>query len=379
MTKKIISERMKDFDSSAIRAALSTTENTKDLIDLSIGFPEDNTPESVKFEAIRAIENNHTRYTTSNGMKELRTAISVKLRGQNGLSHARDEVSVVPGLTTGILLVYLAILDSDDEIIIPDPFFPPYKELATMLGAKPRLVDTAPNFQLKASLIEKKISPKTKIIVINSPNNPTGAIYEENELKKIAKLAKKHGIIVISDEIYEHFTYKKQHFSIGSVYKNTLTLNGFSKAYGMTGWRLGYIAGPAEIIEAINELQQYIVFSSNSISQVAGMAALKCNPKSIIEKYKRKREYLIKELSPFFDMKGGDGAFYFFLEVPAGYKHDMEFVNKAAKKGLIILPGQTFSKHKSYFRVSFGGTMEDIKRGTEILKSLVPVKVKAGK
>lgn len=370
MPKKIISDRMKDFDSSAIRYAFTLASKTVDPIDLSVGFPEDDTPSLIKREAIKAINNNHTRYTASNGTKELREALSKKLKQQNKLSIPPEQISVVPGVTTGILLTYLAILDPGDEIIIPDPFFPPYRDIAVMLGAKPVYVDTAPTFRLTAAQVEKHITEKTKAILINSPNNPTGAIYEEMELRKIAKLAEKNNIVILSDEIYEHFTYTDKHFSIGTVYENTLTLNGFSKAYAMTGWRLGYIAGPTEIIGAINELLQYIVFSTSSISQMAGLAALKYDPKEMIKKYKKKRDYIAEELSSYFELEGAHGAFYFFLKVPSKYKDDMDFVNKAAERSLIILPGRAFSQGNSYFRVAFGAPMSDVIKGIQILKEL---------
>jgi aspartate aminotransferase/aminotransferase len=362
---------MDKIDSSAIRQAFSLAHKIKDPIDLSVGFPEDNTPDNIKEEAIKAIRSNLTRYTPSNGIKDLREALANKFIKQNNLVTSADQISILPGATTGILMIFLALLDPGDEIIIPDPFFPPYRDIALMLGAKPVFIDTAPSFKLTAEQVKRKITKKTKIIFINTPNNPTGAVYETGELKNIAKLAEEHGIIILSDEIYEHFSYESEHFSIGSIYKNTLTLNGFSKAYAMTGWRIGYVTGPKEIINAINELLQYTVFSTNSISQIASLAALNCNPKEMTTRYKQKKDFIIKELSPFFEIHGAQGAFYLFLKVPAQYKDDIEFINEAITHGLIILPGRAFSQHNSYFRIAFGGPMEDIKKGINIIKEMV--------
>jgi aspartate/methionine/tyrosine aminotransferase len=283
--RSYLAKRLQNFDSSKIRAAFEFAEDIPNLIDLSIGFPEDDTPDYVKLAAAEAIKNNHTRYTAANGLAALRQAIARKLEKENQISATPDSITITPGVTTGILLSYLAILDPGDEILLPDPFFPPYHDLAVMLGAKAVLVDTAPTFQLTAALIEPLITAKTKALVVNSPNNPSGAVYPKEELVKIAALAKKHGLLIISDEIYEHFTYDAEHFSIGSIYRETLTLNGFSKGYAMTGWRIGYIAGPQMIIDAINELQQYTVFSSSSISQHAALAALRQRPRDIAVNY----------------------------------------------------------------------------------------------
>lgn len=369
MSKEIISKRMKYFDSSAIKTALSLS-SSHDLIDLSIGFPEDDTPDEIKKQAIEAINQNITRYTAANGIKELRNAVSDKLREQNNIHAHPDQISILPGVTTGIMLVYLAILDKDDEIIIPDPYFPPYKDLAIMLGAKPVFIETAPTFQLTAEMVENSITPKTKAILINSPNNPSGAVYPEGELRKIAEVANAHNIIIISDEIYEHFSYTENHFSIGSVYPNTITMNGFSKAYAMTGWRLGYMAGPEEIIDTINSLIQYIVFSSHSVSQMAALKALELDPQKMIKKYEEKRKYIIDELSGYYKIHGAQGAYYFFPQVPKQYKDDNDFCQKAAEQKLMILPGSVFSQHHNHFRISYGAPMEEIKKGVAILKKL---------
>jgi aspartate aminotransferase/aminotransferase len=219
-------------------------------------------------------------------------------------------------------------------------------------------------------MVKNKITPNTKALLINNPNNPSGAVYSENELKKIAEIADNHNIIIISDEIYEHFTYAENHFSIGSIYPNTITMNGFSKAYAMTGWRLGYMTGPEKIIETINNLIQYIVFSSNSISQVAALKALELDPSEMIKKYAEKRRYIIDELSDHYEINGAQGAYYFFLKVPPKYKDAYEFCQEASKNKLMILPGSAFSQNNSYFRISYGAPMKDVKRGVEILKKL---------
>lgn len=370
MNKDLIAKRLEKFDSSAIRYAFTLAEEIKNPIDLSIGFPEDPTPKSIKNAAIAAIESDFTRYTSSNGTLELRQAIAKKLFTENNLPVTADTVSVVPGLTTGILICYLALLDAGDEVLLPDPYFPPYKELAEMLGAKAVLVDTLPDFQLTAEKLEKHITPKSKVLIINSPNNPSGAVYPKSELIKIAKLAKKHNLVILSDEIYENFCYNSKHFSIGSVYDDTITLNGFSKAYAMTGWRIGYLAGPRELIGAINELLQYTVFSTNSISQKAVIAAFRFKAKGITKKYQAKRDLVLHLYGKHFSVKGAQGAFYTFLELPKGIS-DLDFVQAAAKRGVIILPGRAFSAHTNYIRIAYCNNYRQLVKGIEIVNDLI--------
>lgn len=355
-----IASRLSNFDSSKIRAAFEFAEDIPNHIDLSIGYPEDDTPDYVKIAAVEAIKNNHTRYTSANGLLRLRAAIAKKLETENGIKTNAEQIAITPGITMGIFLAYLALLDLGDEVLLPEPFFPPYNDLAAMLGARVRLIDTVPTFQLTADKIERHINAKSKILVINSPNNPSGAVYAKSELQKIAKLAKQHNLFVISDEVYEHFTYEGEHFSIGSIYPDTLTLNGFSKSYAMTGWRVGYINGPRDVIDAINELLQYTIFSSPSISQHAALGALKRSPRALTKKYQAKRDDLKRALSVAFpDIQGAQGAFYFFVKLPAGVK-DMAFVNHLAHKGVIVLPGSAFSHYNNYVRIAYGAETKQL-------------------
>lgn len=366
-----IAHRLHDFDSGKIRLAFELAKEIPDQIDLSIGFPEEDTPDSVKQAGIRAIHLNHTRYLPTNGLLELRQSIAHKLNTENGLRVAAEDISVTPGLTTAILLCYLAIIDPGDEVILPQPLFPPYYELVRIVGGQPVPLSTFPDFRLTAEAVEAKITPRTKALVINSPNNPSGAVYDEAELRRIAAVAKKHGLIVISDEIYEYFSYDKPHFSIGSIYPDTLTLNGFSKAYAMTGWRIGYMAGPRDIIEAVNQLQQYIVFSSSSIAQYAALEAVKKPPPLITETYRQKRDLALSLLNDQFGpIQGGQGAFYLFLKLPKGVE-DVKLVNQLSHKGVIVLPGSAFSSHSDYIRVSFAGGKAKLRTGLSRLNESV--------
>lgn len=365
-----IAQRVGQFDSSDFREAVKKQASLVDPIDLSVGIPEELTPEHVKAAGIRAIEEDKTTYTPASGLAELRQALAIKLKTENNLLVTPDQITVVPGLTTGQLLVYLAVLDPGDEVIIFDPYYPPYPHLARMLGARVVLVPTLPSFQPDLPLLEASITDKTKLIVINSPNNPSGAVYPEATLHKIAAIAEKNNILLISDEVYEHFIYDGGHFSIGSIYPNTITMNGFSKGYAMTGWRLGYITGPQEIIDAINELQQYVIMSSSSIAQHAAIAALGQNPTHLAEKYRQKRDYAVSELTRLgYHVEGAEGAYYIFVKAPFNYT-DTEFAERASQHQLILVPGRAFSELHGYFRISYGADMATLGRGIEALKLL---------
>ncbi len=364
-----IAQRLDYFDSSDFRNAIHKQLLLKDPIDLSIGIPEELTAEHIKAAGIKAIQEDKTTYTPANGLPELRRVIAEKLVRDNKIQINPEMVTVVPGLTTGQLLVYLAILDPGDEIIVLDPYYPPYPHLASMVGAHVVYVSTLPTFQPDLPSIEASITNRTKAIVVNSPNNPTGAVYPETTLRKIAQIAEEHNLLVISDEIYEHFVYEDEHFSIGSIYPNTITLNGFSKEYGMTGWRVGYIAGQSDIIEAINELLQYTVMSSSSIAQHAALAALTKRPE-ILHKYREKRNLMTAKLTEFgYDVHGMQGAYYSFIKAPNDLT-DIEFVDKATEHGLIIVPGRAFSRLHGFVRLSYGADVETLKRGLEVLKKL---------
>lgn len=366
-----ISQRLSYFDSSDFRDAVRKQSELINPIDLSIGIPEELTPEHIKAAGIRAINEDKTKYTPANGLQELRQAVAAKLKDENGVHCTAESVTIVPGLTTGQLLVYLAVLDPGDEVIVFDPYYPPYPHLASMVGAEVIYVSTLPTFQPDIPSIEASITDKTKLIVVNTPNNPSGAVYTEDDLRKIAAIAEKHNILVISDEIYEHFVYDGKHFSMGSIYPNTITMNGFSKEHAMTGWRVGYIAGPQEVIDAINELQQYVVMSSSSIAQHAALEALKHKPSpELVEKYHQKRNLIVGKLEALgYPVHGAQGAFYAFIKAP----HDMtdvEFVERATEHGLVVVPGRAFSRLHGYVRLSYGADLQTIEKGLAVIEKI---------
>lgn len=364
-----ISQRLKDFDSSVFQEVFRKQQALTNPIDLSVGLPEGTTPQYIKDAGMRAINEDHTTYTPANGIVELREAIAHKLVTENKLDVTANDITIVPGLTTGLLMTYLALLNPGDEVMIMDPSYPPYRYLVPLTDATLIQVPTLHNFQLDLDAIEASLSEKTQLIVINTPNNPTGTVYPKEDLVKLAKIASKYNTLIISDEMYESFVYDGEHFSIGSIYPNTITMNGFSKAYAMTGWRLGYITGPSEVIKAINQLQQYAVFCSSSITQYAALAALS-QPTLPRDSYVQKRQLINTELRSIgYDIQGNDGAYYTFFKAPHGLK-DLDFINRAADNNLLLLPGRAFSQSENYVRLSYGGRIEDVEQGLAIIKKI---------
>jgi aspartate/methionine/tyrosine aminotransferase len=368
--QKRLSDRLEAFDSSIFRDVVHKQRSLIDPIDLSIGIPEDLTPLHIKAAGISAITNDKTEYTPANGIPELREEIRKKLHRENNIEVEINQITVVPGLTTGQLLIYMAILDPGDEIIVMDPGYPPYIQLAKALGAEVMPILTLPSFQLDIPEIEASITNKTKAIVINTPNNPTGAVYPESDLRKIAEIADRHGLYVISDEIYEHFIYEGSHFSIGSIYPDTITMHGFSKEYSMTGWRLGYITGPIDVIDAINELQQYAVMSSSSIAQHAALEAIK-SVHDVVDKYQKKRDLVVKNLEECgLKITGAQGSYFVFFQAPNDMT-DLEFAELCLRHNLIVVPGRAFSSRHGFIRLSYGAPFHVVEKGTKVITDII--------
>jgi aspartate/methionine/tyrosine aminotransferase len=364
-----IPKRLEKFDSSLFQEAFRRQQQLKDPVDLSVGLPGGPTPQYIKDAGIKAIQEDHTVYTPANGIPELRRAIAEKLAKENALVADESSVTVVPGLTAGMLITYLALLNPGEEVLVMDPCYPSYHYLVPLADGILKRIPTLHNFQLDFTAIERSITPKSRMIIVNTPNNPTGAVYPKEDLMRLAEIAKEHDLLIVSDEMYESFVYEGEHFSIGSIYPNTLTMNGFSKAYSMTGWRLGYIHGPQQLISQINSLQQYAIFSSSSIAQYAALAALS-QPTLPRDSYVQKRQLINTELRALgYDIQGNDGAYYTFFKVPHGLT-DIEFINKAADNNLLLLPGRAFSQEENYVRLSYGGRIEDVEQGLAIIKKI---------
>ena len=323
----MLAERMNTFSGSPTSALIAKVAELraegKDIISLNVGEPDFGTPDYIKCGAIKAIVDNFSKYTAGNGIIELRRLISKKLHEDNNLEYTTDEICVTVGAKQAIFNSIMALVDPGDEVLLPVPCWVSYTEMIKFAGAKPVFVDVeAETFDLDIEALEKAVTTKTKAIVICTPNNPTGAVYSEGTLRKLADLACKYDFYIITDEIYEKLIYDDaKHFSIASISKDvwnrTLTVNGFSKAYAMTGWRIGFIAGPEWIVKAVNKLQGQYTSGPCSVSQKAAEAAYTGSQEPVEEMrkaFERRRDLIVnlaKEV-PGFEVNKPEGAFYLF-------------------------------------------------------------------
>ncbi len=361
-----IADRMKQIDSSGIRKVFDLAQKMKHPVNLSIGQPDFDVPQAIKEEAISAIRNGQYRYTVTQGIPDLIAAVRKHL-AQNRKLQA-EEIMITSGVSGGLMLAIMALVNPGDEVLIPDPYFVMYKHLVNLFGGVPVTYDLYPHFRLRKQALEKKISAKTKILILNSPSNPTGAVLSPSEIELAVDFAQAHGLLILSDEIYDEFVYEGQCVSPGSLYPKTLTLNGFSKSHGMTGWRLAYAAGPAEVIAEMTKLQQFSFVCAPSFAQKAGVRALQERPEKFILQYKEKRDFITSELGKFISLQKPGGAFYVFPEAPGGQGD--AFVAKAIEKELLIIPGSVFSERATHFRLSYAASMETITKGIQILREI---------
>lgn len=361
-----LSRRVTEVRPSGVRRIFELAKKVKEPIDLSLGEPHFDIPAPLKNEGIKWIKKGFNKYTPSGGIPELREKILEYLRKKNIIC---EDVIVTPGVTGGLLLAFMVVLNPDDEVVIPDPYFVLYEYQIKLLGGKPVFFDTYPDFTIKEDSLREAISKKTRVILINSPNNPTGMVYSKQELLTVVKIAKEKGILIFSDDIYDLYVYdQKERTYLGQLYEGTLTFGGFSKSWGMTGWRVGFVAGPKEIIDHMVTLQQYVFSSVNSFAQKAALRALDYDMTKIVEEYKRKRDLIYDGLKDKYNVVKPKGAFYIFPQVPEG---DCDaFVERALKERLFVIPGSVFSKRKTHIRISFAQKDEVLLRGIEILRKL---------
>ena len=361
-----IADRMDRIDASGIRKAFALAAKLEDPINLSIGQPDYDVDEPVKAAAIRSIEEGYNSYTQTWGIEALREGCSEYYQENYGTS--LDNVMITSGVTGGLFLALLATVNAGDEVLFADPYFVMYKHLVNLLGGRSVPIDTYPAFKLTAAEIEAAITERSKILILNSPANPTGVSIDADELRAIAAVAKKHNLLVISDEIYEKLSYDAAPSTIAGQYENAIILNGFSKMAAMTGWRVGFAAGPEEIVEQMNTLQQYTFVCAPSFAQHAALVALKLDHREKVDAYRVKRDLAYALLKEKFEVVRPDGAFYIFPEAPGG---DGEaFVSKAIEHNVIIIPGNVFSERNSHIRISFAAPDETIQKGIEILNGL---------
>jgi len=357
---------MAKLDSSGIRKVFDLAQDMTDPVNLSIGQPDFDVPGPVKAAAIGAIRDGFNRYTVTQGTAELRRALTDRVRRQKGVPDG--QMLVTSGVSGGLLLAFLVLIDPGDEVLIPDPYFVMYKHLANLTGGVPRFVDTYPDFRLRADRVEAAITPRTKLLVFSSPANPTGAVCSRSDLQEIAEVARAHDLLVISDEIYDSFCYDAPYTSIASLYEQTLLMGGLSKSHAMTGWRLGYAFGPGDVIAEMTKLQQFSFVCAPSFAQVAALAALEHPMDRQQAAYRRKRDLVYEGLKERFNVARPGGAFYIFPQVPWGT--DEEFVEEAIRQNVLIIPGRVFSEQHTHFRISYAADDDVLRRGIEILNRI---------
>ena len=359
----MIAQRMGLIDSSGIRKVFDLAAKLDSPINLSIGQPDFDVPDAIKDAAIQAIRDGNNRYTQTQGIAVLRDRLAEMLSRQYGVEDA--PLLVTSGVSGGLLLALMATVDPGDEVLIGDPYFVMYKHLTNLLGGRPVFVDTYPDFRLTAERIRPHITGKTKLLLLNSPCNPTGTVMTREEVDAVLDLAAEHKLLVLTDEIYELFCYDEPHASAYGGYENTILLKGFSKTYGMTGWRLGYATGPSEIIQAMAVLQQYTFVCAPSMAQSAGPVALGTDMGEAVEDFRGRRDLIYEALKDDFEVARPSGAFYIFPKAPGG--RAQEFVTEAIKRNVLIIPGDVFSEKGTHFRVSYAASREVIAQGAEVL------------
>jgi len=366
----MIADRMRLIDASGIRKVFDLAATLENPINLSIGQPDFDVPTAVKDAAISAIDGGFNRYTPTQGIAELRDGVMAMLR-RSGRVRMDGELDIMisSGTSGGLLLAIHALINPGDEVVFADPFFVMYKHLVRLIGGVPVCIDTYPDFELTAERLERVLTPRTKMVIVNSPNNPSGAVYSPATLHELAALCNVRGLWVLADDIYSAFCYDSAFHSIFPLLERGILLDGFSKSHAMTGWRVGYAVGPRAVIQEMNKLQQYTFVCAPSMAQKAAVAALQCDMTEHVDSYRRKRDMVCTALQATFNLQKTGGAFYAFVPAPGG--DATAFVMRALEHKVLIIPGSVFSERDTHFRLSYAADDETIQRGLGVLNKLV--------
>jgi aminotransferase len=369
--------------SSGIRVFFDLVLGMKDVISLGIGEPDFVTPWNVRERAIFALEEGYTSYTSNKGLVELRRDIAKYLKRRHSLDYDPDgEILITVGVSEAFDLAIRAIVERGDEVLIPEPYYVSYGPITTLTGGKPVYIKTNPDdgFKVSPGVIDKACTGKTKAMILNYPNNPTGASYSRPQLKAIAKVIAKRDLIMISDEIYCDLTYDFEHTpfaTLPDMRERTVYLNGFSKSFAMTGWRIGYACGPAKVIAAMTKIHQYTMLCASIMSQMAAQEALKSGERSVQEmkrEYRRRREYTISRLNDIgLDCHKPEGAFYAFPSIKKTGLSSMDFSKGLLKKeNVAVVPGTAFgASGEGCIRISYASNMEKIKEAMNRIERFV--------
>ncbi|USS90957.1 aminotransferase class I/II-fold pyridoxal phosphate-dependent enzyme [Fructilactobacillus carniphilus] len=379
----VYNHRLDTITPSQIRSFSREIQDIPGLVSLNVGEPGFNTPEHVKQAAIDSIANNQSHYSPQNGWLELREAISNYLKKRYQMDYDPEaEVTVTDGATEALSSSFLATINPGDEVLIPMPGYPAYTSLVELAGGVPVGMDTsATEFKLTPEQLEDTLAahPNAKELVLNYPTNPTGVSYTKEELEQLAKVVERHGLLVVDDEIYGELTYDIEHFSFAKILpENTILINGLSKSHAMTGYRLGYVAGPAAIVTNVNKVHGYLVTSPSNPAQYAAIEALNNgmeDPISMRKAYQERRDLMTTELRKLgFEVVTPEGAFYIFAKIPAQFsENSREFALRLAREAKVgVTPGSAFGEAgEGYLRLSYAADLDQIKLALDQMKTFI--------
>ena len=366
MSESWIADRMKKIDASGIRKVFDLAANMKNPVNLSIGQPHFDTPEPIKQALKSAVDSGKNVYSVTQGIAPLCQALQARVAAE--YPGVDRQTFVTSGTSGGLMLALSSLVNPGDEVILFDPCFVMYKHLVTLAGGVCRHISTYPDFRIDLNKVRAAINERTKVIICNSPCNPTGYVATEEEMRGLAQLAQEKNVCLISDEIYRIFCYDRPFVSPARWNNETLVIDGFSKSHSMTGLRLGFAHGPGYLIQQMIKLQQFTFVCAPQPVQWAGLAAIDCDVSDRVAEYSKKRRFMIDQLSDLYDIRGAEGAFYLFVKAPWGTA--TEFVAKAIENGLLIIPGNVFSPVDTHFRISFAAENSTLERGVEILRRI---------
>ncbi len=366
MSRSWIADRMSRIDASGIRKVFDLAAKMKDPINLSIGQPHFDTPEPVKQALYRAVAEGRNAYSQTQGIAPLLEKLQRRVDAE--YAHRDRKLFVSSGTSGGLMLALSVLVNPGDEVLYFDPYFVMYKHLTTLVGGKPVPVDTYPDFRIDLDKVRSAITERTKVILCNSPANPTGTVLLDDELEGLARLAAEKDVALVSDEIYRTFCYDRPFTSPARWNERTIVIDGFSKSHSMTGWRLGYVHGPEEVIQQMIKLQQFTFVCAPQPVQWAGVTACDIEVPERVAEYRLNRDFLLHELGSLYEFAPADGAFYLFAKAPWGT--GTEFVAEAIRNNLLIIPGNVFSDRDTHFRISYAAEHRTLERGVEVLRKL---------
>ncbi len=361
-----IADRMHQIDASGIRKVFDLAATMKDPVNLSIGQPHYDTPQPVKDALCEAVQQGRNAYSQTQGIAPLNDVLRADLARRYG--HADRDVFVTSGTSGGLLLTLCTLINPGDEVIIFDPWFVMYRHLVALAGGRVVPISTYPDFRIRIDDVRAAMTPQTRLIIFNSPANPTGVVATPEETKAIAELAAEQNIALLSDEIYSAFCYDSEFCSPAQWNDRTIVIDGFSKSHSMTGLRLGYLHAPNYLVRQMLKLQQFTFVCAPHPVQWAGLTAWELDLTGNRDDYRRRRSLLVEALDGRYEICGGEGAFYLFLRAPWG--SGTQFVTEAIRRNLLIIPGSVFSAQDSHFRVSFAAEDSVLLKGAKILREL---------